>query len=207
MMPRRAIATGAADFVEPIDRMVERIAEVARSKEALRRLDQDSAEEDVRRIVSFLHARTGHDFSSYKRATVLRRVARRMQVTRQGSLAAYARYLRENPEEAQDLFSDLLISVTAFFRDPSAYEALAEQAISLIYRDAGAGEAIRVWSVGCATGEEAYSLAILMLEEAERREVVPAVQIFASTSTTARSPPRARAAIRRRSRPTSPPTG
>jgi len=100
MMPRSAISTGVADFVEPVDRLVERIAEVARSKDALRRLNENEAEATLRQIVSFLHSRTGHDFSNYKRATVTRRIARRMQVTRKTSLSAYAKYLSGNPEEA-----------------------------------------------------------------------------------------------------------
>ncbi len=179
MMPRSAMATGVADFVEPIDRMVERIAEVARSKEALRRIGEDDADEDLRRILGFLRARVGHDFSSYKRATVLRRVARRMAVTRMLSLADYAVYLRETPEEAQNLFSDLLISVTAFFRDPAAFDLVAREVFGPLFERPGEDK-LRVWSVGCATGEEAYSLAILLLEEAERREVAPAIQIFAT---------------------------
>ncbi|TFL16838.1 chemotaxis protein CheB [Jannaschia formosa] len=180
MMPRSAIATGVADFIEPLERLIDRIAEVARSKTALRRLDDDEAEVQVRQIIAFLHARTGHDFSSYKRATVLRRITRRMQVTRQTSLAAYAQYLRENPEEAQDLFGDLLISVTAFFRDPGAFESLVEQAIAPLFRNLNADEKIRIWSAGCATGEEAYTLAMLAVEEAERQREVPAIQIFAT---------------------------
>ena len=179
MMPRSALATGVADFVAPTPRLVERIVEVSRSKEALRRLDADGAEADLRRIIAFLRARIGHDFSNYKRATLLRRVGRRMQVTRRPDMGSYAEYLVTNPEEAQELFGDLLISVTQFFRDPDAYCALREQAIGPLTE--GADEAgIRAWAVGCATGEEAYSLAILMLEEAERRGKAVPVQIFAS---------------------------
>ncbi len=192
MMPRSALATGAADFVAPIPRMIERMVEVARSKEAVRKLDADGAEQDLRRIVAFLRARTGHDFSHYKRATVMRRVGRRMQVTRRPDLAGYSRYLVENPEEAQELFGDLLISVTQFFRDPDAYCALAKQAIPAVIEGALRGDAtppaiegarqdgVRAWVVGCATGEEAYSLAILMLEEAERQHKAVPIQIFAT---------------------------
>lgn len=180
MMPRSAISTGVADFVEPVERLVERIAEVARSKDTLRRLEKDEAEGAIRQIVTFLLARTGHDFSSYKRATVTRRIARRMQVTRQRSLDDYVRYLSKNPEEAQELLGDLLISVTSFFRDPAAFEALTEHALGPLFRDLEPDDTIRVWSVGCATGEEAYSLAILMFEEAERRQITPAFQIFAT---------------------------
>jgi two-component system CheB/CheR fusion protein len=180
MMPRSAIATGAGDFVGPIPRLVERIAEILDSKRALVLTADAETDQHISRIVSFLRARTGHDFASYKSATVRRRIGRRMQVTRQSSLANYVRYLIENPEEAQELFGDLLISVTSFFRDREAFDALAETVIPALFDSCGNSDTIRVWAVGCATGEEAYSLAIVMLEEAERREIRPSIQIFAS---------------------------
>lgn len=182
MMPRSAIAMGVADFVEPIAALAERIAEVARSKEAVRSLPAEPADHILQRIVGFLHSRTGHYFSSYKRATVQRRVTRRMQVTRMSKLDEYLDYLTENPEEAQELFGDLLISVTSFFRDPEAYEALARHVIGPIFDHLAGREdrEIRAWVAGCATGEEAYSLAILFLEEAARRNVQVPIQIFAT---------------------------
>ncbi|MFN4062268.1 MAG: chemotaxis protein CheB [Paracoccus hibiscisoli] len=179
MMPHSAIASGAADFVAPIPRLVERIAEVVNSKDAVRSRSQDVAHHYLQRIVTFLRARTGHDFSSYKRATVMRRVARRMQVTRSAGLQEYAAYLSDNPEEAQELFGDLLISVTSFFRDPGAYDVLAQQGLGRLFDQAYEG-GIRAWVAGCATGEEAYSLAILLLEEAQRRQVALPIQIFAT---------------------------
>lgn len=178
-MPQNAIATGLVNFIAPIPRLAERIAEVARSKEAVRSLDMDGAANDLRRIVAHLRARTGHDFSSYKRATVMRRVLRRMQVCRLDNLTDYGELVRTTPEEAQELFADLLISVTHFFRDPAAFEALAQRVIAPLVQDASP-DGIRVWTAGCATGEEAYSLAILFLEEMERSKLSVGVQIFAS---------------------------
>lgn len=178
-MPQNAIATGLVSFIAPIDRLAERMIEVAKSKEAVRSLHADGAANDLRRLVGFLHARTGHDFSSYKRATVMRRVLRRMQVCRIASIAEYAEMVRTTPEEAHELFGDLLISVTSFFRDEAAYDALASKVIGPLLDEAGE-DGVRIWSVGCATGEEAYSLAILFLEEAERREIKVPIQIFAS---------------------------
>jgi two-component system CheB/CheR fusion protein len=180
MMPRSAIATGVADFVEPIAKLAARIAEVLRSKRTLIETADDEAEQQVSRIVAFLRTRTGHDFASYKSATVRRRIGRRMQVTRQDSLPSYVKYLTENPEEAQELFADLLISVTSFFRDRDAFAKLGETVIPSLFDTCGHNDTIRVWTVGCATGEEAYSLAILLLEEAERREIRPSIQIVAS---------------------------
>lgn len=179
MMPRSALAEGVADVVAPIPRLVERLVELVQSKDAVRSLSGERADRLVQRIVGFLRARTGHDFGSYKRATVMRRIARRMQVSGAASVGAYSDYLIDNPEEAQELFRDLLISVTSFFRDPGAYEVLERQAIGHVFENA-AEEGIRAWVAGCATGEEAYSLAILLLEEAARRRVQVPIQIFAT---------------------------
>lgn len=181
-MPQNAIATGVADFVAPIARLAERLVEVARSKEAVRSLDADGSANDLRRIVAFLRARTGHDFSGYKRATVMRRVVRRMQVCRADTLASYSDYLLTTPEEIKELLSDLLISVTSFFRDPLAFDALEQHVIRPLLDDFDpeGEEGIRAWVVGCATGEEAYSIAMLLMEEAGRRRVQPRIQIFAT---------------------------
>jgi two-component system, chemotaxis family, CheB/CheR fusion protein len=179
-MPRSAIATGMADFVAPVTQLTARATEVMRSKDALRRLDGEQAEQDLRQIIALLRTRTGHDFLSYKRATVMRRIARRMQVARQTTLQGYFRYLQTNPDEAKELFNDLLISVTQFFRDRAVFTALAEKAIVPIFDRLNEEAGIRVWVLGCATGEEAYSIGILLLEEAARRNVNPQVQIFAS---------------------------
>ena len=178
-MPQNTIATGVVNVVAPISRLAEQIAEISKSKGAVRSLDEYEAANDLRWIIGFLRTRTGHDFSSYKRATVMRRVLRRMQVCRVTTPAAYAELLRTTPEEAQELFGDLLISVTQFFRDEGAYEALAARAIGQILDEADE-DGVRAWSAGCATGEEAYSLAILFIEEAERRKVTVPIQIFAS---------------------------
>ncbi|MCE7029661.1 PAS domain-containing protein [Jiella sp. CBK1P-4] len=179
MMPRSAIAMGVADFVAPLPRLAERIVEVTKSKEAVRSLAVMPADQLLQRIVSFLKSRTGHDFSAYKRATVMRRVARRMQVARCSDLSQYFEYVVTNPEEAQELLGDLLISVTSFFRDASAYEALGKTVIGSLLENAG-DAGIRIWVPGCATGEEAYSIAILLLEEAARRQVSIPIQIFAT---------------------------
>ncbi|RYE50367.1 MAG: hypothetical protein EOP21_03985, partial [Hyphomicrobiales bacterium] len=181
-MPQAAIATGMADFIAPIARLAERVAEVARSKEAVQSLDMGGAANELRRIISLLRSRIGHDFSAYKRATVMRRVQRRMQVCRKLTLADYADHLLTTPEEAQNLFSDLLISVTMFFRDEAAFRDLATQVIKPLLETAveDGQDGLRVWVVGCATGEEAYSVAMLIFEQlAEQKAVVP-FQIFAT---------------------------
>ena len=180
MMPQAAIATGVVDFVAPISRLVTQIADAMRSKEAMHGVGEEEAERELRQIVNYLRRRTGHDFSNYKRATILRRVSRRMQVTGQESLNAYHRFLEANSEEAKELFSDLLISVTSFFRDRAAFAALAEKVVAPIFEQIKGDAPIRVWVVGCATGEEAYSIGMLFLEEAAKRGAHPIIQIFAS---------------------------
>src|SRR5690606_38795510 len=112
--------------------------------------------------------------------TVLRRIARRMQVTRSETLNAYLAVLRERAEETQALLGDLLISVTAFFRDRDAFETLKAQVLPQLFRHRAPGASIRIWVPGCATGEEAYSIAILLIEEAVRHGARPHIQILAS---------------------------
>ena len=180
MMPRSAIATGAVDFIAPLDQLPIHISEIVHNKDAAQTIIEKDGEQAIQQIIGFVRARTGHDFSYYKRATIMRRIARRMQVTRQNSLIAYNDYLRANPEEAKDLFSDLLISVTMFFRDREAFAALEERVVRPLFEKLEGNAPIRIWVVGCATGEEAYSIAILMLEEGQRRGVRPSIQIFAS---------------------------
>ena len=180
-MPRSAINTGVADFILPARELAKRLADLIRVKEGLLPPDIRKFDEDLlRHIIAHLRARTGHDFSKYKRSTVLRRIARRMQVTRADDLQEYYNVMRDNADEAQALLGDLLISVTTFFRDGQAFEKLAKKVIPALFKDREPGEAIRVWISGCATGEEAYSFAILLLEEASRYSIRPPIQVFGS---------------------------
>ncbi len=180
-MPRNAISMEVADFVKPVGELAIQVFELLQQNPRYEILAEGESDEDtLRRILAHVRVRLGHDFSSYKRATIVRRIARRSQVTHQDSLASYYAYLRENPEEAQALFSDFLISVTTFFRDYKAFEALAKKVIPLLFDDKSRGSAVRVWVPGCATGEEAYSIGMLLLEEAARRDFRPEIQVFGS---------------------------
>ena len=181
-MARSAIATGLADFVLPVRAIAARLPELIRARASLPSSDapEEADDEARRQILSHLRDVTGHDFSAYKLPTIRRRIARRMQVQRAATIADYLAVLRESGVEAQALFRDLLISVTMFFRDPAAFARLAETVIPALFEDKGASNGIRVWVPGCATGEEAYSIAILLLEEAARRKVRADMQIVAS---------------------------
>lgn len=180
-MPRSAIAVEVADFVLPVRMLATQLVELLNDGHAsLPVAERSDDEEMLRKILGHLRVRIGHDFSLYKRATILRRIARRVQVTRKESLAEYYRFLRENTEEAQALFADFLISVTTFFRDPNAFDILAKDVIPQLFEGKETSGSIRIWVPGCATGEEAYTIGILLLEEAARRDLRPEIQVFGS---------------------------
>jgi two-component system, chemotaxis family, CheB/CheR fusion protein len=180
-MPRSAIASGVADFVLPVREIARRMPEMVRNKQHLAVDDLPERDEELfRRLLAYLRQKTGHDFSHYKRPTVGRRLARRMQVTHCDTLNAYLAYLQGHAEEVPALLGDLLISVTSFFRDSHAFEELAREAVRPMFEQREPDNSLRVWVPGCATGEEVYSIAILMLEEAARRDDRPDLQVFAS---------------------------
>ena len=176
-MPRNAIATGRVDRVLRVEEIPAEILRFARSEPSASLPDDDQL---LRQVFEAVRAGTGRDFSRYKRSTVGRRTRRRMQLRGVESLADYLELLRGDPAEAGLLADDLLITVTRFFRDPEAFDKL-EGVLPTLFDGRGPHDSVRVWSVGCATGEEAYSLAILLLEGCERRGGPrPHVQVFAS---------------------------
>jgi two-component system, chemotaxis family, CheB/CheR fusion protein len=180
-MPRSAIASGVADFILPVRDLAARLVELIRIKRTVKQPEEPEVDEELlRRVLAHLRVRTGHDFSKYKRSTVLRRLARRMQVTRTENLSEYYEVLRDSADEAQALLSDLLISVTTFFRDHDAFEALRTQVLPGLFEGRELDTKIRIWVPGCATGEEAYSIAMLLQEEAAKDELRPPIQIFGS---------------------------
>ena len=121
-----------------------------------------------------------NDFRQYKRATVLRRIERRLQVRRLPDLPAYRDYLREHPEEAKPLLQDMLISVTNFFRDPEAFEALEQDVLPSLLSNRPPDDPVRVWVAGCATGEEAYSVCMLLQEQMELHNCMSELLVFAT---------------------------
>jgi two-component system CheB/CheR fusion protein len=182
-MPRAAIATGLVDVVLGVRDLANKLVDFIRyapqvpsDPEALTKGQQET----IQRILAQVHIRTGHDFSQYKRSTILRRIRRRMQLTGHETLETYYAYMHHNALEAGSMFNDILIGVTNFFRDPQSWQAVAERVIPAIFDRKGKGEPIRVWTIGCATGEEAYTLAILFAEQCARLELDNPVQIFAS---------------------------
>jgi two-component system, chemotaxis family, CheB/CheR fusion protein len=183
-MPTSAIATGLVDYVLPAAEMpAQLIAYVAHAlgKASLPVSPQGPRSEDkLKKIFLLLRAQTGHDFSQYKQSTVARRVDRRMAVHQIERLDDYVRYLQQTPADVEALFRDLLIGVTSFFRDPEAFGALQDHAISALFAGKSTGALIRIWVPGCSTGEEAYSLAILLQERMEELKRDFKLQVFAT---------------------------
>jgi len=181
-MPRNSLATGLVDYALPVAAMPDTIARYFARLAAPRLSASVEGEEadGLRSLLTLLRVRTGHDFSSYKQGTVLRRVGRRMLVHGVATLSEYAKFLRDSPEEAGVLLSELLISVTSFFRDAQAYEALERRVIPQLFAGKQSSDQLRVWIAGCATGEEAYSVAMLLAEAAGALAAPPSIQVFGS---------------------------
>jgi two-component system, chemotaxis family, CheB/CheR fusion protein len=170
-MPRAAITTGLADVVLPVRQLAEKLVAYQKNGISLPSAPNALAEHEldlVQHILAQVQLRTGHDFSQYKQSTILRRIERRLPLTEHSSLDAYLHYLRHTPDEARTLSTDMLIGVTNFFRDKEAWQALAEKVIPLLFEGKKVGDSVRIWSAGCSTGEEAYTMAILLLEQAAR---------------------------------------
>jgi len=184
-MPRSAIDAGLADIVAPADELpgkifayLQRTPHIARTEQVLEAKTQSALE----KVVVLLRAHTGNDFSFYKRNTLYRRIERRMGIHQINKMSTYVRYLQENSQELNLLFKELLIGVTNFFRDPAAWEQLRTQAIPSLLAGCPPGQALRAWVPGCSTGEEAYSLAIVLreaLDELKPKGSLP-IQIFAT---------------------------
>jgi two-component system CheB/CheR fusion protein len=183
-MPRSAISAAGVDLVLPVAEIPAAVLQFIHTDPRLVvPADGEDIGEDTRRflhrVLAQIRTRTGRDFSRYKHPTILRRLARRMQLNVRNP-DAYLELLREKPDELHALADELLITVTNFFRDSEVFEFLAHRVIPSLFENKSAHDCIRVWSAGCATGEEAYSLAILLLEEASRRDSPPSIQVFAT---------------------------
>ncbi len=184
-MPRNAIATELVDNILPVAQIPaqllsyrEGLGTVAITVEPdVRPPDQQQA---LREVFTQLRMRTGHDFSNYKRPTLMRRIERRINVLNLPNLPAYVAYMREHPDETQALLKNLLISVTNFFRDSRAFLAIEQEILPLLMEGKNHEHTLRIWVAGCATGEEAYSLAMLCAEKTLGMIDAPKVQIFAT---------------------------
>lgn len=181
-MPGSAISTGLVDYVLPVEKMPEQLLRYIRRirkkpeehEKAIRK-----APDAMQKIFMIIRNQTGHDFSSYKLNTIVRRIERRMAIHQIEKLPDYVNYLRDNPTEVEMLFKELLIRVTNFFRDQKAFEVLNKKVMPYLF-DNALNEQLRVWVPGCSTGEEAYSLAITLHEYMSENKLDYKIQIFAT---------------------------
>jgi len=183
-MPRNAIATGIADYILPPEKMPAQL--ITYVEHAVLKLPGKAPtpvtkEKDLlAKIFIVVRSKTGHDFSLYKQNTILRRIDRRMAVHQISKLSEYVRFLQEDSREANILFKELLIGVTNFFRDKEAFEVLQEKVIPKIFEGRSLDQPVRIWAPGCATGEEAYTIAILCRDAMASLKQDYNVQIFAT---------------------------
>jgi len=180
-MPRSAIASGCVDFVLAPEKIAEEIARIVRHSYIAHRAEvEDDEPINHATIVEIVRGATGVDFTHYKASTLRRRITRRMMLHRLETFAEYEEHLRQTPEEIEELYQDILIGVTTFFRDPEAFEAVARDVFPKLIAACPPGEVVRLWIVGCSSGEEAYSLAMVFTECAEAARSAARLQVFAT---------------------------
>src|SRR6185312_7483561 len=188
-MPESLIRAGYADQVLPPGAIAEfllgyvRHPLVGAGSGTMEQTLQQEIQRDrqsINQIQALLRTRTGHDFRGYRRPTLLRRIERRMGIVGVSSLSGYAQVLRDRSNEAPSLANDLLINVTGFFRDPEAWEALRESVVAPLVESRSVGDNLRAWVAACSSGEESYSLAMLISEEIQRTQKPLDVKIFAT---------------------------
>jgi two-component system CheB/CheR fusion protein len=183
-MPRSVIATGMVDYELPPAQMPAQL--IAYAAQAFvnpaRRMSPPppEAESALKKVFVLIRAQTGRDFSQYKPSTILRRIERRMAVHQIPSLESYIKYLQSASTEIDLLFRDLLIGVTSFFRDPDVFQALEKETIPQLFEGKAPGASVRVWTPGCSTGEEAYSIAMLLAERQAQLRRTFKIQVFAT---------------------------
>ncbi|MCX6698589.1 MAG: PAS domain-containing protein [Methanomicrobiales archaeon] len=182
-MPTSAVQSGLATYVLPVEKIPEQLVAYVKTIKNIGvppQLPAPAATSAMTRIMMLLRSRTGNDFSKYKKSTITRRIERRMVVHSLSNMEAYARYLQENPAEVQVLFKELLINVTSFFRDKEAFEALSKTVLPRIFEGKPENYIFRAWVPGCASGEEAYSIAMLFSEYMDEIKQEFKLQIYAT---------------------------
>ncbi len=184
-MPGSAISAGLADVVAPADELPGKILSYIHHAPLVSKrgpTQEEKTRNGLEKVVIILRAHTGHDFSLYKKSTLYRRIERRMGLHQIKKITEYILFLRENSAETDLLFKELLIGVTSFFRDPKVWDFLSRKALPALFAEKSPGQTLRAWIPGCATGEEAYSLAITFMELLEKSKKHPrtSLQIFAT---------------------------
>jgi two-component system, chemotaxis family, CheB/CheR fusion protein len=183
-MPRSAIATGIVDFIEPVEKIPGELIKYVKAPyiRAPKKVEvtDDQFANYLQKVFVLIRSATGHDLSHYKQTTIHRRIERRMAVHQIDRISNYVKYLQATPAEVNILFKDMLIGVTSFFRDPDAFKVLKEKVLPDLLKGRKPDSTLRIWTVGCSTGEEAYSIAILFSEAMGMMKQHFNLQIFAS---------------------------
>ena len=183
-MPRSALATGLVDYeLQPVEMagiVISYVAHAFCKMQKIEPVQLTRMENALNKVFVLLRSKTGHDFSKYKPSTINRRIERRLAVQQIETMDEYVKFLQQTPLEVDALFHDLLIGVTNFFRDPAIFEKLEKDILPMILAEKPGGSSVRVWCAGCSTGEEAYSIAILMHEQLERVKKNCHIQLFAT---------------------------
>jgi two-component system CheB/CheR fusion protein len=199
-MPKTAADSGFTDFVLSPMRIAEELASIAKDPRGIFSMNElaEANETALRKLHALMHNKKGVDFSYYKQTTIHRRIMRRVALNKFNDLNDYITFLRENAQEVDLLYKDLLINVTSFFRDPNVYEALSKKIFPEIFKDRKENDTVRIWTPACANGEEAYSLAICIFEFLREKSLTIPIQIF-GTDLNETAIDRARAGVYHRS--------
>ncbi|MEO2063087.1 MAG: CheR family methyltransferase [Christiangramia sp.] len=181
-MPKSAINTGLVDYILPVEEMAPELKNFLSSPAVFHFEDGDVKydEKELNKILSYIDEKAGLDFREYKYATLARRVARRVNICKCKTLTDYHEYLQNNDEEVEILYREFLIGVTKFFRDDKVWQVLRTKVFPKMIEEKQDGEVLKVWDVGCSTGEEAYSFAMCLNEEMEKQNKNLEIKIFAT---------------------------
>ncbi len=183
-MPKSAVETGLIDFIRPVEKMPKALTQYIRHPflglPSKSKLTEPTNKNHMQKIFALIRSRTGHDFSLYKPNTISRRIERRLAVHQIKTLSDYILFIQKNSDEIDTLFKDLVIGVTSFFRGPEVFKVIEEEVIPNLLKGRARDSTIRFWVTGCSTGEEAYSLAIIICEIMDKIKKYFNIQIFAT---------------------------
>ncbi len=183
-MPSSAMGTGLVDYVLNVEEMPEKLINYVKHRYVIRHEQRHNKPADyedyIQKILLLVRSCTGHDFSQYKQSTIKRRIERRIAINLLNNITDYYDLVRNKPEEVENIYKDLLITLTSFFRDPAVFNLLTEKVIPSLFKQNHTFRSLRIWVPGCATGEEAYSIAMLFLEHMEKENSFFSLQIFAT---------------------------
>ncbi|NVO18494.1 MAG: PAS domain-containing protein [Bacteroidetes bacterium] len=183
-MPRSSISTGMVDLILPPAKLADELVNyvkhplIRKTEQIEHQINKD--ENQLSKVISILRDHRGVDFSNYKEATIIRRLEKRISINRFDQIDDYVRFLADNPKEINFLFNELLIGVTRFFRDEDAFNKLSDEVLGNLFKQISENDALRLWVAGCSTGEEAYSIAILLKEYMQKNSILKDVKIFAT---------------------------